>query len=246
MCDDLPGTLARARRSGVTQVLQIGCDRRRMETAVELAEAHDPVFACIGIHPHEACHFDEETAGEIVRLSRHAKVLAIGETGLDYYYDHSSRGAQREAFARQISLAREVDLPLVLHVRDAHQDAWEVVAAEAPRENPGMVHCFTGGPDEARRWLDLGWHLSFSGIVTFRAAALVREAAVLCPTDRILLETDAPFLAPEPVRGRKNEPANVAWTCAYLAEARGETAETLAAHAAKNTRELLDLPLPAG
>jgi TatD DNase family protein len=129
-------------------------------------------------------------------------------------------------------------MPLILHIRDAHEDAWAVLAEHPPRDNPGVVHCFTGNAAQARRWLELGWHISFSGIATFKKAVELREAVSLVPRDRIMLETDAPYLAPEPLRGRKNEPANVAFTCVALAELRGESPEELAKAAANNTRAL--------
>jgi TatD DNase family protein len=243
MSDDVEATLQAARRAGVVQLVHVGCSRGSLARAVDLARRHTEVFAAIGIHPHEASTVDEDTLDTIAALAEEPKVVAIGETGLDYHYDRSPRERQLAELARHVALARKLDMPLVLHVRDAHDDAMAVVAQEGPRnERPGMVHCFTGGPDEARGWLRLGFHLSFSGIATFRRSEAIREAAQLCPADRILLETDAPYLAPEPVRGRKNAPANVAFTCARLAAARNETPQTLAHQSARNTRILLGLP----
>jgi TatD DNase family protein len=244
MSPDVTGTLARARAAGVEQCVTIGCSPSSMPVAVELARSHAQVFASVGIHPHEARHLDDAMLEQIEQLaaSTPEKVVAIGETGLDYHYDFSPRDAQLLGFARQIALAKRLDLPLVLHIRDAHADAWQVLAEHPPRENPGVVHCFTGTPAEAERWLELGWHISFSGIATFKTAVALREAAALVPRDRIMLETDAPYLAPEPLRGRKNEPANVAFTCVALANVRGETPGELAGFAAANTRSLFRLP----
>jgi TatD DNase family protein len=219
-------------------MVHIGCSPDSMGRALEIAHAHPTVFASVGCHPHDARHLDDDLLARIETLAADDKVVAIGETGLDYHYDLSPRDDQIVAFGRQIELARRLDMPSVLHIRDAHEDAWAVLAEHPPRPNPGVVHCFTGTPDEARRWLELGWHISFSGIATFKKAAELREAAALVPRERFMLETDAPYLAPEPLRGRKNEPANVAFTCARLAELRGEAAETLAAVAAANTRAL--------
>jgi TatD DNase family protein len=245
MADDLEATLRAARRAGVVQLVHVGCSRGSLERAVELARNHDPVFAAVGIHPHEADTVDEAVLDSLAEMAEEPKVVAIGETGLDYHYDRSPRDRQRAELARHVVLARRLDMPLVLHVRDAHDEAMAVVEHEGPRsERPGMVHCFTGGPEEAEGWLRLGFHLSFSGIATFRRSEAIREAARLCPPDRILLETDAPYLAPEPVRGRKNAPANVAFTCARLAAERGETPETLAEISAHNARSLLGLPAP--
>jgi TatD DNase family protein len=246
MSPDVTGTLARALEAGVEQCVTIGCSPKSMAVAVELARSHTQVFASVGIHPHEARHLDDAMLEQIERLATDSskKVVAIGETGLDYHYDFSPREAQLLGFGRQIDLAKRLDLPLVLHIRDAHADAWQVLAEHPPRENPGVVHCFTGTPAEAERWLELGWHISFSGIATFKTAVALREAAALVPRDRIMLETDAPYLAPEPLRGRKNEPANVAFTCIALANVRGEAPHELASLATANTRALFGLPQP--
>lgn len=238
---DIAATLARAREAGVEHCVHIGCSPETMARAVEIAHTHPQVRASVGIHPHEARHLDDKLLGEIERLAADEVVVAIGETGLDYHYDFSPRDDQLRAFGQQIDLARRLDMPLVLHIRDAHEDAWAVLAEHPPRDNPGVVHCFTGNAVQAQRWLQLGWHISFSGIATFKKAVELREAVKLVPSDRILLETDAPYLAPEPLRGRKNEPANVAFTCVALAELRGESPEQLARAAAANTRALFGI-----
>src|SRR5690606_12251475 len=158
MSPDIGGTLARAREAGVERCIHIGCSPESMARAVEIANAHANVHASVGIHPHEARHLDDALLAEIERLAANEDVVAIGETGLDYHYDFSPRDEQLSAFARQIELARRLDLPLVLHIRDAHADAWAVLAKHPPRANPGVVHCFTGNASEAQRWLELGWH----------------------------------------------------------------------------------------
>lgn len=245
MADDLHRTFEAGTAAGVVQYLHIGCTTRSMGRAVELANNHDPVFASVGIHPHDAVNVDEAVLDQLTELSKHPKVLAIGETGLDYYYDRSPRDVQRRSLAQQVELARSLDLPLVLHVREAHDEALAIVREAQPRaELPGMIHCFTGGPTEGRKWLDEGFHLSFSGIATFKKTGQIREALAMAPDDRILLETDAPFLAPEPIRGRKNQPANVAFTCVRLAQERGIEPQALADMAARNTRTLLRMPTP--
>jgi TatD DNase family protein len=245
MADDLEATLAAGAAVGIVQYVHVGCSPDSIDRAAALARAHAPVFASVGIHPHDARHTSPELLRRIEALAAEAKVVAIGETGLDYHYDRSPREQQQESFAQHVELARRLDLPLVLHIRDAHDEALGIVAEAGPRSNlPGMVHCFTAGPGEARRWLDLGFHVSFSGIATFKRATEIRDAAKLCPADRILLETDAPYLSPEPLRGRKNRPAHLAFTCARLAEERGEAPTALARQAAANTRALLALPLP--
>lgn len=240
MADDLAGTLARAAAAGVERCVHIGCSPGAWAPALAIAEAHAQVHAAIGIHPHEAVLADADALARLRELLVHPRVVAVGETGLDYHYDRSPRDTQRTAMAAQLELARGVGKPVVLHIRDAHADAWAIVDGQPA--HPGVVHCFTGTPDEARGWLDRGYHLSFSGIATFPNAPGLREAARICPRDRILLETDAPYLAPVPVRGRKNEPAFVAFTCAQLAAVRGEAPEELARAAGANARELLRLP----
>ena len=237
MVDDLQGALARAAAAGVEHCVHIGC---RWAPALAIAEAHAQVHIVLGVHPHDAMLVDDAILHALAEHLSHPKVVAVGETGLDYHYDRSPRPSQQRAMAEQIELARKFLKPVVLHIRDAHADAWAVVDAAPPV--PGIIHCFTGTPAEARGWLDRSYHLSFSGIATFPSAPDLREAARICPPDRILLETDAPFLAPVPVRGRKNEPAYVAFTCVELARVRGEPPEQLARAAAANARALLGLP----
>ncbi len=243
MSPDLQACFEAGTAAGVVQYVHVGCSPESMDRAVALADAHPQVFAAVGVHPHEAKHTDEAILGRLRAYAKNPNVVAIGETGLDYHYDLSPRDDQRRSLAQHVELAGELDMPLVLHIRDAHQEALAIVAEAKPRSAmPGMVHCFTAGPDEARAWLALGFHISYSGISTFKTAQGIRDAVALTPADRILVETDAPYLAPEPLRGRKNTPANVAFTCARLAEVRGVSPETLAQQAAQNTRELLGMP----
>jgi TatD DNase family protein len=245
MADDIAATLAAARAVGVEQLLHVGCTRESQLRALALIDAHPEVFAAIGIHPHEAKTTDDTALAELRARAAHPKVLAIGETGLDYHYNLSTPDEQRASLRAHVALARELELPLVLHIREAHDEALSIVAEVGPREHaPGMVHCFTGGPKQAEAWLRLGFHISYSGIATFPTAEEIREAVRLTPGDRILLETDAPYLAPVPVRGGKNQPANVAFTCARLAETRDEDPHVLARAAATNTRMLLRMPAP--
>jgi TatD DNase family protein len=210
------GALAAAREAGVTGFITVGTDAARSEAAIAVAAAHDDVWATVGLHPHDAVNGVES----IVPLLDRPKVVAVGECGLDYHYDHSPRPVQREAFAAQIALAHTRRLPLVIHTRAAWDDTFAVLAAEGVPAST-IFHCFTGGPEEARRCLDLGAFLSFSGIVTFKTADDLRAAAALCPTDRLLVETDAPYLAPIPHRGKRNQPAFVPIVGAALAEVRG-------------------------
>jgi TatD DNase family protein len=210
------GALAAAREADVTGFITVGTDAARSEAAIAVATAHDDVWATVGLHPHDAVNGVES----IIPLLEGPKVVAVGECGLDYHYDHSPRPVQREAFAAQIALAHERRLPLVIHTRSAWDDTFAVLAAEGVPEST-IFHCITGGSDEARTCLDLGAFLSFSGIVTFKTAGDVRAAAALCPADRLLVETDAPYLAPIPHRGKRNQPAFVPIVGATLAEVRG-------------------------
>jgi TatD DNase family protein len=197
-------------------MINVGCDAATIEQAIAVAAAHDGIFATAGLHPHEAKH----GVGSILAYLDDPNIVAIGECGLDYYYDHSPRAAQREAFAAQIQLANERSLPLVIHTRDAWSETFDILDAEGVPQRT-IFHCFTGGPDEARRCIDRNAYLSFSGIVTFKTATELHEAARQCPIERMLAETDSPYLAPVPHRGRPNQPAYVVHVVAALAELRG-------------------------
>ncbi|MCD9623497.1 TatD family hydrolase [Rhabdothermincola salaria] len=205
-----------ARAAGVERLITVGTDLDGSRGAIASARAHDGVWATAGVHPHDA----SQGLDGIEALLAEPEVVAVGECGLDYHYDHSPRDTQRAVFAAQVALAHAHDLALVVHTREAWADTFAVLEAEGLPERT-VIHCFTGGPDEARRCLDLGAHLSFSGIVTFKGAPEVREAAVLCPLDRLLVETDSPYLAPVPHRGRPNRPALVPLVGEAVAAARG-------------------------
>ena len=232
--DRTPADLLQAAAdAGVVGLVCVGTDAASSRQAVDLATGQGRaggigMWATIGLHPHEA----SAGVGEVEALVRQAAaeqggvVVAVGECGLDYHYDHSPRPVQREVFAAQMALARELDLALVVHSREAWPDTLAMLSEGAPERV--VLHCFTGGPDEARACLDLGAHLSFSGIVSFGGAQDVRDAAALCPLDRLLVETDAPFLAPVPHRGRPNQPAWVAEVGAAVAAAKGVEAGIVA------------------
>ena len=220
--------LEAARARGVQGFLNISTRRREWDDVISVAERHDDVWATVGIHPHEADAHPDLGAAALVEGTRHPRVIAIGECGLDYYYDKSDRKAQRERFQAHIDAARETGLPLVVHTREAEADTAEMLEA-AVREGgvTGVLHCFTGSAELARKGLDLGFYVSLSGIVTFKNAADLQETAKWLPADRMLVETDAPFLAPVPHRGRKCEPAFVADTASFVAGLRGEQPEAL-------------------
>lgn len=204
-----------ARASNVSGMVTVGCDRSTSMAAIDVATEHRDVWATVGLHPHDAVNGVET----IVDLIDHPRVVAVGEAGLDYFYEHSPRDVQREAFAAQIQLAHERALPLVIHTRDAWDDTFDVLAAEGVPERT-IFHCFTGGPDEAQRCLDAGAFVSFSGIVTFKTATDVHAAAKLVPLDHMLIETDAPYLAPVPHRGKTNQPAWVPFTAQFISDLR--------------------------
>lgn len=217
-----PDAVAEAAAAGVTRLITIGTDAKTSVQAIETASRHPGVYATVGLHPHEAASGVAQISGLLDPAPQ--VVVGVGECGLDYYYEHSPRAAQREAFAAQIALAASLDLTLVVHTRDAWDETFDLVGSETMPDR-WVLHCFSGGPAEARRGLDLGAYLSFSGIVTFKTAGEIREAATICPADRLLVETDSPYLAPVPNRGRPNQPGWVPLVGAMVAEVRGVPVE---------------------
>jgi len=232
--------LAAARARGVAGFLNIATRQREWNDVIAVAERHPDVWATVGVHPHEADAHPDLGSAALVEGAKHPRVVAIGECGLDYYYDKSDRGAQRERFDAHIDAARQTGLPLVIHTRDAEQDTAEMLEAAVGQGGvgqggvTGVLHCFTGSADLARKGLDLGFYVSLSGIVTFKNAHDLQAIAKWLPADRMLVETDSPFLAPVPNRGKVCEPAFVADTAAFVAELRGEPLETLAAATTAN------------
>jgi len=244
--EDRAAVLERARAAGIVRMVNIGSGRdiAQARSAVALADAEPDVFATVGIHPHDVARMTESDWAELETLSLGPKVVGIGETGLDYFYDHSPREAQKEAFRRFLQLCHRSNRPVVCHIRDAHADAAAILAEEGVPARGGVIHCFTGGPADAQSYLDLELFLSFSGIVTFKKAEPIREAARLCPLDRMLVETDAPYLAPMPHRGKRNEPAFVVHTALLLAQQKNVTPWELATVTSGNAFRLFDLSGP--
>jgi TatD DNase family protein len=232
--------VADAAAAGVTRIVTVGTDAAASAAAIAAARDHDQVFATVGLHPHEAVH-GTETLLELLERPD-PKVVGIGECGLDYYYEHSPRAAQRRVFADQIALAHRLDKTLVIHTRDAWDETFEILDSEGMPART-IVHCFSGGPEEATRALDRGAYLSFSGIVTFKTATDVQEAARLCPLDRILVETDSPYLAPVPNRGKSNRPAWVALVGEAVATLKGMPVDDVAAATWDNTTAAFRLPV---
>jgi TatD DNase family protein len=235
LIEDQPAVLARARSAGVTTMLNISTRESEWDDVLATAERESDVWASVGIHPHEADGHAHIDTAKLVSRAAHPKVIAIGETGLDYYYDHSDREQQRTSFRAHIAASRETGLPLIVHTRDAEEDTALILAEEmAKGAFPGVIHCFTASQDFAEKALALGLYISISGIVTFKNAKDLQASAALIPNDRVLIETDAPFLAPVPHRGKTGEPAFVADTARFLADLRGTSVEALAAQTSEN------------
>lgn len=225
---DRDEVVARARAAGVVAMLAVGTGSGPpdLEAGLRLAERYPFVYASVGVHPHDASKVSEETFGRLRELAFGAKVAAVGEIGLDYHYDFSPRPVQREVFVRQLEIAAEVRKPVIIHSREAWEDTVELLGGRAPLG--GILHCFTGDEGQARQALDLGLHLAFGGVLTFPKAEDVRRAARMAPEDRLLIETDSPYLAPLPHRGQRNEPAFVVEVARRLAAERGQTIERIA------------------
>lgn len=235
---DREATIERALAAGIDRLLAIGTGNGPpdLETAIRLAERYPFMYATIGVHPHDASKANADTWKHLESLAAHPKVVAIGEIGLDYHYDLSPRPVQREAFEAQLSIARLAGKPIAIHTREAWDDTMHALGQSWRGE--GIMHCFTGDSVAARQALDLGFYLSFGGVLTFPKADSVREAARLAPEDRILVETDCPYLAPVPYRGKRNEPAFMVETVRRLAEVRGVTPEQIAAATTRNFERL--------
>ncbi|HEU4820227.1 MAG TPA: TatD family hydrolase [Qipengyuania sp.] len=229
LVDDQPGVLARARAAGVGAFLNISTKRSEWDRVVATAEREHDVFASVGIHPHHADDHQDVDEDDLAAAAAHPKVIGLGETGLDYYYERSDREAQQRLFRRHIAVARDSRLPVIIHTRDADDDTAKILAEEMMKGDfPALIHCFTASAAFGERVLDLGLSISISGIATFKNASELADFAAKVPEDRLLVETDSPFLAPVPHRGKPCEPAFVADTARFLAERRGITPEALA------------------
>lgn len=236
--EDRAAVIERARAAGVERILAIGTGGGPpdLEAGLRLADRYPFMLATIGVHPHDAAKATEATFERLRELAEHPKVVAIGEIGLDYHYDFSPRDVQRAVFSRQLAVAAEAALPIIIHTREAWEDTFEILRNEWRGE--GVVHCFTGDAAQARQALDTGFCLAFGGVLTFPKAEPVREAARITPADRLLIETDCPYLAPVPHRGKRNEPAFMIETARRLADVRGQTIEEIAGLTADNFERL--------
>lgn len=239
LVEDQAGVLDRARQAGVGGFLSISTSQREWDQVIATAEREADVWASVGIHPHEADTHADLGEAALLAAAEHPRVIAIGETGLDYYYDHSDRAVQQALFRRHIAVSRATGLPIIIHTRDAEDDTAAILRDEMEQGAfPALIHCFTASANFAQIVLDLGLTISLSGIVTFKNAKDLQEIAATIPADRLLVETDAPFLAPVPNRGKVCEPAFVADTARFVAELRGVTPEALAETTTANFRRL--------
>ena len=239
---DLPDVLARARAAGVSRMVTIGTDVATSQATIAIASREADVWAAVGIHPHDAGDADEAAFAEIATLARQSRVVAVGEIGLDFFRNLSPRDAQERVFRRLLALGRDVGKPVLIHCRDAHEDVLRILAEEHVGEIGGIMHCFSGDVAIARRCLDLGLLISLAGPVTYPNARALPDVARLVPVDRLVIETDCPFLPPQGYRGKRNEPSYLALTATRVAELRGEPLEALAARLSDNARRLFKIP----
>jgi len=239
--DDLDGIVGRARAAGIGRIVTISTRVKRFDALLAISEKYDDVFCTVGTHPHQADEEDGISAHELVRLTQHRKVVGLGEAGLDYFYRHGSPEAQARGFRAHIAAARMTGLPLVIHTRDADENCARILEEEiAKGAFRAVLHCYTGGRDLAMTAIRLGFHIGFTGILTFKNSQNLREIAAELPADRVLVETDAPFLAPGKHRGKRNEPAFVTETARVLAETRGVSFEEIARQTTANFFALFD------
>ena len=239
--EDRDQVLERMAEAGVTRYAVIGSDLETSAACVAYVKEHPNAVCAVGFHPHEARRFREEDLDRLRGWISSGEAKAIGEIGLDYYYDLSPREVQRAVCEEQMALAWELGAPVVYHVRDAHADMLEIMKRRKKQLTPGIIHCFSGSAEIAREYLKLGYFISFAGPVTFKKAPKLREAALAVPRDRLLIETDSPYMAPEPVRGRRNEPGNVRFVAEKLAEIRGESPEEVAEYTFRNAERIYGL-----
>jgi TatD DNase family protein len=235
--------IERARAAGVEKIIAVGGagDMASNTEAVALASQFENVYATVGMHPHDAKDVGPEEIAKLKELTAHPKVVAVGETGLDYYYSHSPHDVQRRVFSQFVHLARATDLPIVVHERDAAQDTADLLRSEGEGKLHGVIHCFTGNYDAARAYLDLGFYLSFTGIITFKNAEPLRDVVRRVPLERMLVETDSPYLTPVPHRGKRNEPAHVRWIAETIAKVKAVDFDTVAAVTTANTQDLFKI-----
>lgn len=239
--EDLEEVIGRAQAEGVSHMVVVGFDRPTITRAMELAEAYDFIFACVGWHPVDAIDMTDEDLAWIEELAAHPKVVAIGEMGLDYHWDKSPKDVQKDVFRRQIRLAKKVKLPIVIHNRDATADVVEILREEGAGEIGGIMHCYSGSVEVAKECLDMNFYISLGGPVTFKNAKKPKEVAEAVPLEKLLIETDCPYLAPHPYRGKRNEPAYVKLVAEQIAELKGLAYEEVAEATTENAKRLFGI-----
>ena len=236
--NDIEETIERATANGISHILTIGCDLESSENSIAVAEKYENIFAAVGVHPHDATEINNAALAKLRTMLSHPKVVALGEIGLDYYRDRSPREIQRDAFRQQIRLARAVGKPIIVHDRDAHDEVIQILKEENAAEVGGVLHCFSGDLKMAKQCLELGFYLSFTGTITYPKNEAIREIIKEIPIDRMLIETDCPYLSPQKFRGKRNEPAYVRYTAEKLAEIKGLTIEDVARVTSRNCHDL--------
>lgn len=239
---DTKNVVDRARNIGLIAIITVGIDLKDSERALELAHKFEDVFACVGFHPHNAKHAGIGELEEIEKMATDSKVVGYGEIGLDFFRNHSPRDIQITIFEEQIRIAKNLEKPVVIHLRDAYSEGLSMLEEAGPFQNSGVIHCFSGNQEDAERALEMGFYISIPGTVTYRKNDQLRSIVAKLPEDRILLETDCPFLAPEPLRGKDNEPAFIIHTARKVAETRGSTPEEIGKVTARNACKLFGLP----
>jgi TatD DNase family protein len=239
--DDLQEVINRALEKGVQNMVVVGFDEPTIKKAIQIAETYDFIYASVGWHPVDAVDMTDEHLAWIEELAQHPKVVALGEMGLDYHWDKSPKEVQKDVFRRQIRLARKVNLPIIIHNRDATEDVVTILKEEHVEEVGGIMHCFTGSIEVAKQCMDMNMYISFGGPVTFKNAKKPKEVATELPLDKILIETDCPYLTPHPFRGKRNEPGYVSYVAEQIAELKGITYEELAAITTANAKKLFGI-----
>jgi len=243
LADDVEAVVARSVAAGVTGWLTVGTDPRQNRKAVELAEKFENMYAAVGIHPHDAKDVTAETLTELKELAQNEKVVALGETGLDFHYNFSNQSDQKRAFTAQLTIAKELNLPVIIHCREAFDETMEILDRHGRGLRGVVFHCFSGTAEQAKIVLDYGFYISFTGVVTFKNAGATRRAAKIVPTDRLMLETDCPYMSPEPMRKQKiNEPALMIHTARYLAELKQMDLTDFANAVTATSKSFFDLP----
>lgn len=239
--EDVEQVIERARAEGVSHIVVVGFDRPTIQRAMELADQYSFIYAAVGWHPVDAIHMTDEDLIMIERLAAHPKVVALGEMGLDYYWDQSPKEVQKEVFRKQIRLAKKVKLPIIIHNRDATADIVHILQEEQAAEVGGVMHCFTGSVEVAHQCIDMNFYISFGGPVTFKNAKKPKEVAKEIPLDRLLIETDCPYLTPHPFRGKRNEPSYVKYVAEAIAELKGLSFEEVAQKTSDNAKRLFGI-----